>query len=150
MNLVMCLFLCLLFLCLFLCLFVCMFLCFFFFVCLFLCLSVCFYVCLFLSLLVCFFVIVFFFIVSLSVYLFACFIFQFNLLDSSQGQPSAEQRLEDVWEMFVKINVEVVKLRGRNLENCVSLFDQRPHHRNVLELFGVGRGRKVDRGRCRC
>ncbi len=81
--------------------------------------------------------------------------FHFNLLDSSQCQPSAEQSLEDVRKMFVKINVEVVKLGGRNLEDCVAFFDQRSHHRDVLQLFGVGRGREVDRRchwrrRCRC
>ena len=62
---------------------------------------------------------------------------QSNLLDSCESEPSTEQSFEHVRKVFVEVKVQIVKLRGRDFEDGVSLLDQSPHDRDVLELFAV-------------
>ena len=49
--------------------------------------------------------------------------------------------------MLVQVDVQVVKLRRRNLEDGVPLLDQRLHDRDVVELVAVGRRERRRRGK---
>ena len=51
--------------------------------------------------------------------------------------------------MLVQVDVQVVKLRRRNLEDGVPLLDQRLHDRDVVELVAVGRRERRRRRRRR-